>query len=72
MARNITNGTKHFLNDKAKTSTQKGFSSAFSDGFARSLNIEYPDGTGTSADIFLRKLVEFWQGEKNCGSIEQQ
>ena len=69
MARNITNGTKHFLNHKAKTSTQKGFSSGFSDAFARPLNIEYPDGAKISADKFLRKLVQFWQSEKDNGSF---
>ena len=69
IARNITNGTKHFSNDSAKTSTQRGFSSDFSDEFARSLNIEYPDGTKTSVDILLRRIVNFWQGEKDKGSF---
>ncbi len=64
VARNITNGTKHFSNKSVTTRTQKGFSSAFSDGFARPLIIQYPDGTEISADQFLRKLIEFWKEQK--------
>ncbi|MDH1468988.1 hypothetical protein [Shewanella sp. GD03713] len=68
VARNITNGTKHFKN-KVKTRTQSGFSSGFSDGFARPLNIEFPDGTEESADKFLRRLVSFWQTQKEQGAF---
>jgi len=60
LARNITNGTKHFKS-KAKTRIQKGFSSGFSDDFARSLVVEFPDGCEESADKFLGKLVAFWK-----------
>lgn len=60
LARNITNGTKHFKS-KAKTRTQKGFSSAFSNGFARPLVVEFPDGYEKSADKFLGELVAFWR-----------
>ena len=34
LARDITNGTKHFKTKKVKTEVQAGFSSGFSDGFA--------------------------------------
>lgn len=60
LARNITNGTKHFKS-KAKTRTQKGFSSDFNDGFARPLVVEFPDGSKESADMFLSKMVDFWR-----------
>jgi len=67
LARNITNGTKHFK-PRAKTSTQTGFSSAFSDGFVRPLNVEYDDGTKESADQFLRKMVDFWKKQRASGA----
>ncbi len=60
LARNITNGTKHFKS-KAKTRTQKGFSSDFCDGFARPLVVEFPDGYEKSADKFIGKLIAFWR-----------
>ena len=60
LARNITNGTKHFIH-KANTHMQTGFSSGFSDEFVRPLNVAFPDGGKESADIFLRELVAFWQ-----------
>lgn len=66
LARRITNGTKHFR-PKAKTSTQVGFSSDFSDDFARPLNVEYDDGTQESADVFLRKMVGFWKRQASSG-----
>lgn len=59
VARNITNGTKHFSNKSVTTRTQMGFSSEFSDEFARLLIIKYLDGTEISADQFLWKLIEF-------------
>ena len=59
LAKAITNGTKHFRS-KAKTRVQAGFSSDFSEDFARPLNLEFQDGAETSADQFLRTLVEFW------------
>ena len=60
LARNITNGTKHFIH-KANTHMQTGFSSGFSDEFVRPLNVEFPDGRKESADIFLQESVAFWQ-----------
>lgn len=68
LARNITNGTKHF-SPKAKTSTQTGFSSGFSDAFARPLNVEHADGTKESADQFLRKMVDFWKRQGASGAF---
>lgn len=68
LARNIANGTKHFVN-RAKTHVGAGFSSGFSDGFARPLNIEFPDGTMISADRFLREMVEFWKRQEQLGRI---
>ena len=64
VARNVTNGTKHFKN-RVRTSTKTGFSSAFNDSFARPLNIEFPNGQHESADKFLRRLVDFWQTQKH-------
>ena len=68
MARRITNGAKHFA-PRAKTHTQVGFSSDFSDEFARPLNVEYDDGTQESADVFLRKMVDFWKGQGASGAF---
>ena len=68
LARNVTNGTKHFK-PKAKTHTQGGFSSGFSDGFARPLNVEYGSGTQESADVFLRKMVDFWKRQRASGAF---
>ena len=68
LARNIANGTKHFL-QKVKTHVQPGFSSGFSDGFARPLNVECDDGRKQSADVFLRQLVEFWVQEEKDGAF---
>lgn len=66
LARNITNGTKHFK-PKAKTRTQKGFSSGFSDAFARPLIVEFPDGSEKSADRFLCEMVDFWGVQEKNG-----
>ena len=63
LAKEIANGTKHFRS-KAKTQVQTGFSSAFSEGFAKPLNLEFQDGSETSADLFLRTLVEFWKRQQ--------
>ncbi|MDE2977545.1 MAG: hypothetical protein OXU63_08495 [Acidobacteriota bacterium] len=68
LARKITNGTKHFK-PKARTHTQGGFSSGFSDAFARPLNVEYDDGTRESADMFLRKMVDFWKKQGAAGAF---
>ena len=68
LARHITNGTKHFK-PRARTSTQVGFSSDFSEEFARPLNVEYDDGTPESADVFLGKMVDFWTGQGAFGAF---
>lgn len=68
LARNIANGTKHFA-DKARTRAQKGFSSAFSDDFARPLVVVFPDGTERSVDLFLRDLVTFWTAQHEAGAF---
>ena len=68
LARNIVNGTKHF-SERAKTTTQTGFSSGFSDGFARPLNVEFPDGSTESADRIIRKMVDFWKRQEKLGKI---
>lgn len=62
LVRKITNGTKHFIpkdRTQVHTHVQGGFSSAFSDGFARPLSVEFTDGRIEQVDIFLRKMVEF-------------
>ena len=68
LARNITNGTKHFI-PKAETRTQSGFSSAFSSGFARPLIVKFPNGSETSADEFLEKMIAFWQRQADSGAF---
>ena len=68
LARNITNGTKHF-DPKPTTRTQVGFSSAFSDGFARPLIVQYPDGSEQSADDFLGKMIAFWRNQETIGAF---
>jgi hypothetical protein len=69
LAKNITNGTKHFLPEEAKTRAQKGFSSAFSDAFARPLIVAFPDGSEKSADSFLREMVDFWRVQEKNGAF---
>lgn len=68
VARNITNGTKHFKS-KVTTRTQRGFSSAFSSSFARPLNVEFPDGTMKSADELLKQMIEFWARQEAAGAF---
>ena len=68
VARRIANGTKHFK-AKTKTKVQIGFSSDFSDDFARPLNVTLPDGTEHSADNLLRRIVDFWQRQERCGAF---
>ena len=68
LARKITNGTKHFK-PKAKTRTQKGFPSDFSDDFRRPLMVEFPDGSEKSADRFLREMVDFWRVQQKSGAF---
>ena len=69
IARNITNGTKHYKNKSVETRTQAGFNSAFSAEFARPLIIVGPDGCEKFADIFLRELVDFWVAQKKAGTF---
>lgn len=68
LARKITNGTKHFEN-RASTRTQSGFSSAFSEGFARPLVIVKENGSEISADALLDALVGFWKSQKAAGAF---
>jgi len=68
-ARLLTNGTKHFSNKPVTTTTQMGFSSAFHNGFVRSLNIQLPDGSNISADQLIKKMVEFWKERQGNGFI---
>ena len=68
LARNITNGTKHF-SPKANTQVQIGFSSGFSDDFARPLNVEFPYGRQQSADSFLDEMVRFWERQERRGAF---
>ena len=74
LAKGIVNGTKHFIptvehQHRTKTRVQTGFPSAFSDAFARPLNVEFSDGTRISADIVVRKTVEFWKRQKRLGAF---
>lgn len=69
VAGHLTNGTKHFRSKPTKTRTQTGFSSAFSSGFARPLNIELSDGSEVSADAFLERLLGFWKEQKEVGAF---
>ena len=74
LAKGIANGTKHFKPKRMGqvrpiTRVQGGFSSAFSDGFARPLNVELPDGTSTSVDNLLGNLVDFWKRQERLGAF---
>jgi hypothetical protein len=73
IAQGLTNGFKHFeapyqgkahTSPRVVTSTQTGFSSAFSDEFCRPLNV-----ADVSADVLLRKLVAFWRGQRAKGAL---
>ncbi|MDZ4732359.1 MAG: hypothetical protein SGJ16_02070 [Nitrospirota bacterium] len=68
VARKITNGTKHFTS-KARTRKQRGFSSAFSDGFARPLVVGLPDGSYQSMDALLRAMIDFWKAQARRGAF---
>jgi hypothetical protein len=63
MARMVTNGTKHF-EPRIVTRTQTGFSSGFSNAFARPLLIEKPDESDESADNLLDRLIRFWKDQR--------
>ena len=60
LIRKIANGMKHYRS-KAKTRTQKRFSSGFSGGFARPLMVKFLDGNEKSADRFLCEIIDFWR-----------
>jgi hypothetical protein len=73
IARGLTNGFKHFHSPlpgkehtgaRVVTTVQTGFSSGFSDGYARPLNAK-----DISVDILLRKLVEFWKDQRAKGAL---
>ena len=68
-ARHLTNGTKHYKNKAVKTRAQGGFSSAFSNAFARPLIIIKPDSSEVSADEFCEALIGFWQRQVKSGSF---
>ncbi len=65
VARLITNGTKHFSEKEIETKVQPGFTSSFSNDFAKPLIIQYKNGSEVSADEFIHKIVDFWKNEKN-------
>lgn len=74
LTRGIANGTKHFKPNRESqyrpiASVQIGFSSAFSDAFARPLNVELPDGATESVDTLLGTLVRFWKRQERLGSF---
>lgn len=60
MARDITNGFKHFKVKPTTTRCQSGFSSTFSNRFVRPLIIISPSGLEISADDFLKQMFDFW------------
>ncbi len=60
MARKVSNGAKH-ANPRIETVTQAGFSSAFSSGFARPLNIIDDSGVSVSVDELLDTMIDFWK-----------
>lgn len=68
IARKIANGTKHFKS-RIRTRAGPGFSSAFSEGFARPLNVEVSDGREESVDQILRRLIEFWKKQDETGTL---
>ncbi|UJQ35595.1 hypothetical protein L1871_14625 [Aeromonas caviae] len=63
MARDITNGLKHFKVKPTTTRSQPGFSSAFSSAFSRVLIIVSPEDEEISVDQFLEVMVCFWQSK---------
>jgi len=68
IARKITNGTKHCI-QAIETKTQRGFSSDFSDDFARPLIVVQDDGTDLSVDRLIREIIDYWRGEKTAGKF---
>ena len=68
IARKIANGTKHFL-PTTQTKTQVGFSSSFSNAFARPLIIKFPNGSEKPVDMFLEDMINFWKKESHEGKF---
>ena len=64
LARKIANGTKHSL-QRTKTRRQAGFSSEFSDEFARPLIVVHSDGQEQSVDDLLHQMMNFWTNQLN-------
>lgn len=69
LARNITNGTKHYKNKSVTTRAQVGFSSSFSGNFVRPLIINAPDNNEKSADNLLCELIDFWKAREEAGDF---
>jgi hypothetical protein len=68
IARQLTNGTKHFKN-KVATRVQVGFSQEFSDEFSRPLMIEIDNSIEISADALLKGLIAFWKDQQKKGKF---
>lgn len=71
LARRVANGVKH-ANPRIETRAQTGFSSAFSNSFARPMKVIQDDGAEVSVDDLLASLMEFWNRQKNKGWEVQQ
>ncbi len=70
VARRICNDTKHFnkgLEKEVKTRTQFGFSSFFSEFYARPLMIKISEDKEVSVDCLLKCLLGFWEKKKSDG-----
>ena len=66
VARRICNDTKHFL-ERAETRTQSGYSSSYSDSYARPLMIKISEDKEVSVDCLLKCLLAFWKKMKADG-----
>ena len=71
LARLISNGVKHF-SLKVVTRRQRGFSSGFSNGFARPLVVELSDDKDLSVDELLRRMVDFWHKQEKLGAFQKK
>lgn len=63
LVRDLTNGIKHFKTKSTTTRRQGGFSSAFSDAYARPLIIVSSKGCELPVDDLLKSLVNFWESQ---------
>jgi len=59
IARQVANGVKHNLSN-ISTRSQAGFSSAFSEAFAKPLVIQDINGSKVSVDKLLKDIMDFW------------